>query len=95
MIDQIIGGEKPLLVYPCMIMQLYLKVRVWELSSINEMLEDTNIIDLGLIRNATNPLARHVRKGAKMLAEIFRQSGQEETTNVAEIGDRRRLHKHM
>lgn len=86
--DQDIGGEKLLLAYPCLITQLCLAIGVQELLDINKMIESTNTTDLGLIRDTTNLLSRQARRGADMLAEIYRQSSQteaSETTDVAEV----------
>lgn len=47
--DQVVGGDKYILANPCIITQLCLSVRVQELPGIDEMLEDTNTTNLGLI----------------------------------------------
>lgn len=54
---RVVGSEKLLLAYSCMIIQLYLDLVVREFLSIDKMLEATNTTDLGLIRDATIILA--------------------------------------
>lgn len=49
-------GEKTLLSYHCIIKQIYLATEVQVLHGIVEILESMNTMDLGLIRDAANPL---------------------------------------
>lgn len=51
-----VGGEKLLLAYPYMIMQLFLDPGVRELPGVNEILEAMNTTDLGMIKDVANPL---------------------------------------
>lgn len=70
-----------------MITQMSLAMGVQELSGINEILEATNITGLGLIRDATNPLARQVQKIANFMANIFQHSSQVESAKAAETSE--------
>lgn len=51
------------------------------------MIEATNTSDLGLIRDATNPMDMQVRQGADILSEMFRHSSQTETAETAEAAE--------
>lgn len=52
---------------------------------INELIEHTNIIDLGLIRDDANSMARQARRGAEIIAKIYKsQTGQ---ANAPETDD--------
>lgn len=85
----VVGGEKLLLVYSCLIMQLCLAGRVQKLSGIDEMIEAINTTNLGFIIDATNPLSRKAWRGADMLAKIYQKSSQTEateTTDAIEVG---------
>lgn len=73
-----------LLAYPYLITQLCLVAGVQELSNIDKMIEATNTSDLGLIRDATNPMDIKVRQGADIIAEMFRHSCQTETAETIE-----------
>lgn len=65
--DRDVEGQKPLLEYLYMIMQLCLATGVQELPSIDEMIKAINTIDLGLIRDTTNLLARKASQGVDCL----------------------------
>lgn len=60
------GREKLLLAYPCMITRLCFTAGVQELLRINQLVEHTNITNLGLIRNTVNPMAKQERQGAEI-----------------------------
>lgn len=81
-IEQALGGKKSLLAYPCMATLICLAMGVQELSGIDEMIEAMNTTNLGLIRDIANPLDKKERNRADMLAEMYRQSGQTETTDT-------------
>lgn len=49
MTDRDIWGEKSLLVYPCVIIQIFLVMGIQEILILDEMLEATNTTDLGMI----------------------------------------------
>lgn len=51
------------------------------------MSEAINTTDLGLIRDAANPLVRQVRKAKNLVADMFWQNGQAETTKEAKMGE--------
>lgn len=55
-----------------------------ELPGIDVMLEALNTKDLGLMRDAANPLARKAIHVADMVANIFRKSGQLDVTETTE-----------
>lgn len=48
-------------------------------------------MNLGLFKNATNPLARQETQGAKILAEIY--MGQIKAIKIAEIGGQTKIAK--
>lgn len=58
---------------------------VQELLGVNEIIESTNTLNLGLIRDTTNLMARQARQQANMLEEIFRQSSQTEAAETVEV----------
>lgn len=80
------GREKSLMAYPCLITQSCLAMGVQEVLGIDEMLKTINTTDLGLIKDTANPLARQSKQGVEMLAELYRQSDQEETSDVIKEG---------
>lgn len=82
-----VGEEQSLLEYPYFITQIYLAMGLQELPAIYEMLEAMNTTNLGLIRDATNFLAGQDQHTIDMVADMFRQRGQAETVEAAEIGD--------
>lgn len=45
---------------------------VQELPGVDKLIEPTHTIDLGFIRDATNPLARKVRRRAKIITKIYK-----------------------
>lgn len=55
-----------------MITQLCFTGRVQALRGIDKLIEPTKIIDLRLIRDVTNTIARQAKRGAEMIAEIYR-----------------------
>lgn len=83
--DRAADGEKFLLANPFLITQLCLAVGIQELPSIDELIEATKTINLGLIKDSGNLLDKEARRGADMLNEMYRQSGQTKTTKDAEI----------
>lgn len=56
--DQAIERVKLLLPYLCIMMQLCFSVRVQEIVRVNDLLEPKKIIDLRLIQDIVNPMAR-------------------------------------
>lgn len=70
--DQTVGEEKLLLVYLCIITLMCIVVGVQELLGIDELVEATNTMDIGLIRDAANSLARKAKRGVDMLDKMFR-----------------------
>ncbi|KAF3648901.1 hypothetical protein FXO38_17947 [Capsicum annuum] len=55
--DREVGAQKELLAYPCIIMQICLAMGVLELPRIDEMIEAKRKFNIGIIRDADNPLA--------------------------------------
>lgn len=47
---------------------------------IHQFEEPKNITDLGVIRDATNPMARQARRGPEMIVEIYK-----EQTEIVEV----------
>lgn len=82
--DKAMGGEKLLLAYLCLITQLCLAAGVQELPDINKMIEPSKTLDLGLIRDTTNPLAKQVRRATDIVANMFKQSGQPDIAKTDE-----------
>lgn len=79
-------GHKSLLSYPYMITYICMVAEVLELLGIDKILEDTRTIDLGLIRDAANPLTQQARQAADMMAAIFPQGGQDDNAKEDEAG---------
>lgn len=79
------GGEKLLLAYSCMIMEIYLAIRVQALLGIDE-LDPIDIRDLRLIRDAASPIGKQDRQRFKIIAEMLRKSGHFETPEATEKG---------
>lgn len=68
--DRTVGMEKIFLAYPWMITQIFFDTGVQELLGIDQFDEPKNCMDLGLIKDAANPMAREARWGAEMLDEM-------------------------
>lgn len=49
------------------------------------MIESTNTMDLGLIRDDANPLDKQVRYGDEMISEMFRKNRQYDNTDTIEV----------
>lgn len=52
---------------------------------IDEMLVATNTNDLGLIRDAANPLDRHTWRGAEKLAKIYQYTSKTKATETSDF----------
>ncbi|KAF3671538.1 hypothetical protein FXO38_06546 [Capsicum annuum] len=82
--DKVVGGQKALLVYPCMITQLCLTVKILELYEIDEIIEDRRTFGNSVIRDEANPLARPARHVVDIFAGLFPQVDQTDTPAAVE-----------
>lgn len=56
--DRSVGKQKLVLEFPCLITQICLKVEVQKFPKIDQFIGPKNSTDLGLNRDATNPMNR-------------------------------------
>lgn len=70
------GREKLLMAYQYMVTHICLATGVKELLGIDQFIEPKNNMNLGLIKNAYNPLTRQAKKGATLLAQEMQRRGQ-------------------
>lgn len=70
--DRAMGREKLLLEYLYLLTQICLAVEMVELFKIYELIGPTHTTNLGLFRDATNLMARQVRRGVNMIYKMSR-----------------------
>lgn len=55
-------GTDVILAFPCFFTQIYLEAKVSKLLDMDQFIEPNNTTDLGLIKDATNPMSRWLNK---------------------------------
>lgn len=60
-LEQAVGGEKVILASSCLLTKIFLKVGVPELPDIDQYIELKTTTDLGLIKDAVNPMTRQAK----------------------------------
>lgn len=74
--DRVVGGEKFILVFPCLITQICLEEGVPQLPEFDQLIEPKNTTNLGIIQDAANPMTRQAKKGTVLLARAIQSRGE-------------------